>query len=873
MSDYQIAGDVIADVSSFVRDMDHAVGKLREVDNAVDSLIRHMDELDGKSATIDIKGIDSIDHIVAKLDELDAKKATAEVEIRGLDEAKLKLDELDLKLDALKLKSVDIKIKCDDACLRAISNDAKDAEKAVGGGAGGGGGLLGAIALIAPALIPIGAVALGGIGAIAASAGIAGTGLIAFGAVAAPVFKGIVTNSQALQKVWKQIDQAKTPAQLATALQKQKFILDSMDPSMAKAVKGLLDLEKQYKAVQKSIEPQVFSIFAKGMGIANELLKEAAPLVKSVAKEVDGLMTSFSQNLNDDDVQHAIEDLTKNAANFIGTWFRAVGNFAAGVLDILDAFTPLAKSFNGGMLSMSERFREWASQLSDNKSFQNFVAYVKRETPPVLHLIGQLFTLIVNIAKALAPFGAAVAGVLDKAISKLNQLAEANPGTAKMVGTLGALGAGAISLAPQIKGLVEGIGPLIEMLMTPEVAIPALVVGLMALSLAVAKGKDTAPFFAELKGLWGDLKKLGSDLAKELKPLWEFFKAHIAGNIVIVMTNLVKIIRDILPILKPLAEILGVIIVGALEAVALAARGLTDALEFVVRIVMDVVKLIIKPFQWLYDELVGHSIIPDLIKGIIWWFVKLPIEIVKILGTLAKKLFEAWIRMEVWLIKKVADIVGGIIRGLTSLPGKIGGFFVSAYHAVMNAVGDLIKFVAGIPGKILSALGDLGKLLFNAGKNIIKGLINGIKDAAGGVADAVKGVVKDITDFLPWSPAKRGPLRDHPPEIGGKNIVKMIATGVEDNVHLVDKAIGKITKRFTPTMSVAVGAGVTGGSKPYTNSGGPAVTGATVTGSRIGVYVAPGAITVTGAGKTTEKSISDQLTRVARFGAFGNAGK
>ena len=52
-------------------------------------------------------------------------------------------------------------------------------------------------------------------------------------------------------------------------------------------------------------------------------------------------------------------------------------------------------------------------------------------------------------------------------------------------------------------------------------------------------------------------------------------------------------------------------------------------------------------------------------------------------------------------------------------------------------MGGLLSFVSGIPGKILSALGDLGSLLFNAGKRIIQGLINGIGSMIGSVGHAI----------------------------------------------------------------------------------------------------------------------------------------
>src|SRR5690606_41372054 len=61
---------------------------------------------------------------------------------------------------------------------------------------------------------------------------------------------------------------------------------------------------------------------------------------------------------------------------------------------------------------------------------------------------------------------------------------------------------------------------------------------------------------------------------------------------------------------------------------------------------------------------------------------------------------------------------------------------------------------------------DLGKIkekateFFDAGKNIVTSIADGINSAIGKVTDAIGNVTKKIRDFLPFSPAKEGPLRD-----------------------------------------------------------------------------------------------------------------
>lgn len=68
---------------------------------------------------------------------------------------------------------------------------------------------------------------------------------------------------------------------------------------------------------------------------------------------------------------------------------------------------------------------------------------------------------------------------------------------------------------------------------------------------------------------------------------------------------------------------------------------------------------------------------------------------------------------------------------------SIGGF-----------IGNAISFFTGLPGQILGALGDLGGLLVNVGKDLIQGFIDGVKSLAGNIISAVTGVFGGVVDAV-----------------------------------------------------------------------------------------------------------------------------
>src|SRR5690606_17573277 len=99
--------------------------------------------------------------------------------------------------------------------------------------------------------------------------------------------------------------------------------------------------------------------------------------------------------------------------------------------------------------------------------------------------------------------------------------------------------------------------------------------------------------------------------------------------------------------------------------------------------------------------------------------------------------------------------------------------------AVRSGVSNMMSFISSIPGKVMGFFSNAGSWLIQAGKNIIQGLINGIKSMIGSVGDAIGSIAGKIRDFLPFSPAKEGPLSGAgAPENSGRAIGRNLAAGI-----------------------------------------------------------------------------------------------
>ena len=102
-------------------------------------------------------------------------------------------------------------------------------------------------------------------------------------------------------------------------------------------------------------------------------------------------------------------------------------------------------------------------------------------------------------------------------------------------------------------------------------------------------------------------------------------------------------------------------------------------------------------FEWLYDVLVGHSIIPDLINAVIGWFAKLPFNIMKGLFNLGM----------------------GILSYILSIPGKIAGGLLQIGSA-------FVETVKNIPSMMMKGLAAIGEATYNASPDWLKSIFDQI---------------------------------------------------------------------------------------------------------------------------------------------------
>lgn len=153
-----------------------------------------------------------------------------------------------------------------------------------------------------------------------------------------------------------------------------------------------------------------------------------------------------------------------------------------------------------------------------------------------------------------------------------------------------------------------------------------------------------------------------------------------------------------------------------------------------------------------------------------------------------------WDKISVWfsgLWNKVKAIFKATWEGIKTLFSNYTpqGLLLSHWDKIVYWFGDLWERVKNIFTGFVTWLFGLGDTFLNAGKNIVDSIWKGIKSVAHKPVEAIKGMVSKIRDYLPFSPAKTGALRD----IHRIRLIETIAQSIKASPLI--QAMGHVTEQ------------------------------------------------------------------------------
>src|SRR6266700_2818707 len=268
---------------------------------------------------------------------------------------------------------------------------------------------------------------------------------------------------------------------------------------------------------------------------------------------------------------------------------------------------------------------------------------------------------------------------------------------------------------------------------------------------------------------------IGNFIAKTLTPYIQQIGFIITTVLVPAWNAFVKAIKPYLPTLLLLAEIVGVILVAALIIVSvtillvvgavLLAIGiflaLVAAVLFAATWVHDKIKWLVDTvvgfFKWLWQQLIGGSIIPDIVNGIVKWFTKARDFLVGLWNGLKDKATQIW---------------NAIAKAISDAIEKGKKFIQDKWNAI-------IKWIIDTWNKLVSTASTLGA-------NFVNAILKGIQNAWSSLTKWLTDALAKIMALFPHSPVKAGPLRGF--ENWGYTFGMGIADGIRRSIPAVQSA-------------------------------------------------------------------------------------
>lgn len=454
-------------------------------------------------------------------------------------------------------------------------------------------------------------------------------------------------------------------------------------------------------------------------------------------------------------------------------------------------------------------------------AFNDAVGLADAELQPFLTTLGDIASVTSAGAFGMERVTLALGQIASRgkvSLEEINQISEALPGFSGVAAIASATG---MSTADTMDAISAGA-------VSAEVGVAALLEGMQQFPGAAGAMEAQS---ATLLGVFSTFKDtLSQALAGAFEPVIPALKSSldqltpILGDAVSVIAPevggaLFGVIQNLMPLLEPLAKIIGIVlralspflnIIGTIAGVlATALVPVFEELEPVISElsipILDLVLALVPLIPVLADILVAViAVAAPLLKlvGIIVSFlsqkaiVPLVTVLAEVLGFLAEAVrqFGVWLTTVDWGAVLTAigqffidlwDTVSGffvdLFNWLLSLNVKVAQTFLKIYESAKDALIKLgIEFVM-LPGKILKALGNLGSLLIEKGKDLIRGLWSGISSLGGWLWDKVTGfvssfVIDPIKDVLGIA----SPSRVMADEVGHE-IPAGIVQGAEDN--------------------------------------------------------------------------------------------
>lgn len=392
-------------------------------------------------------------------------------------------------------------------------------------------------------------------------------------------------------------------------------------------------------------------------------------------------------------------------------------------------------------------------------------------SPQLRAAFGTAFGVLADTFKQLAPTFSVVAGMLGQIAGAIgNALAPLVSGLAQAFVTL--LGA----LAPIIPILGQFALDIIQKVLLP--IMPSLVQVFQILASAVAQ------ILVAITPLIPPLTQLALQILQQvLLPIMPSI-VQLVQLFAIAITMVLQAISPLMPQIIGLASLL----------VSAMAPILPQLIQLFIQLVVALLPLL-PPILQLVTVL-----LPPLVS-----LITVTANIFSTLLVASLQLAIGAVGLVIAVIEKLSFAIGRVISWAANFLGTFISAFSGVKKAAGDQIGAVLVFFNRLPGQILGVLGDLGSVLYSAGADLIKGLLKGMGSLLGTIGSFfISKLPAFIRDPFKKALGIHSPSTVFAGY--GKNIVQGLANGIAGASNLVSGAMSDLNDQLGVSGNVSVGA-------------------------------------------------------------------
>lgn len=271
-----------------------------------------------------------------------------------------------------------------------------------------------------------------------------------------------------------------------------------------------------------------------------------------------------------------------------------------------------------------------------------------------------------------------------------------------------------------------------------------------------------------------------------------------------IITSLLDAISQGIPqLIQAGASLLTGLINGLVQAIPTLAAALPQIVTTIVTTLVQALPQLIEAGVQVLQALISGlqtalpaliEMLPQIINTIVTTLItNLPLIIsagVQLLIGVINGIVQAIPQLIAMLPQIITTIVTVLVQNLPLILTAGVQILTGLIDGITQALPQLKNIFWNIPQQIQKALAAVPGQMAQSGKKIIQGLIDGVKSMVGSLTGAVSDVLGKVRQYLPFSPAKKGPFSGHGWTLySGRSIVEALAEGAAQRAPLFEAAI------------------------------------------------------------------------------------